>query len=462
MIAILNKLYQPWARWITPRAVERAEAFQERAIRVMVAVLMVGTLLSLFSTLTVYRDRPEFGSYMAAISLVLGLLWLAGYFVHNRRVRAAGLLLVITLLLGAISVTMIDTYAGVLVAPTYMIVLMLAAVVLARFFIAPLAFISIVSYMVIAFYQEGTEPITMLDGTLVDAFGMSVNTGFFLVVEAMLLIVLRGEFDRRLGMMSESISQAEAAREEADRAAEIKSQFLASMSHELRTPMNAIIGYVDLMLTGMLGDFSDKQKSTLGHIKLNAQRLLEMINDTLDMSRIEAGRVSLNISQIVPREVVTNTVESMASLIQKKGLALHMIINEDTPNQAVGDVNKLQQVIINLVGNAIKFTSTGSVTVKVGEARPEWWYVEVIDTGIGIPRDAQENIFDKFYQVDSSNSRSFEGTGLGLAITKRLVEYMNGIISVNSIPGEGSTFRIEFPTQIQEATAESEPVAEIA
>ncbi len=238
---------------------------------------------------------------------------------------------------------------------------------------------------------------------------------------------------------------AEEAQQEADAANRAKSQFLANMSHELRTPLNAIIGYTEIMLAGMAGSFTEKQSELHKFVQANAKRLLALINDVLDLAKIESGTVEVMVTLTSPRKTVTDLLNNMQSLAQKKGIELKAEFSDDMPEAILTDVGKVQQILTNLIGNAVKFTTEGGVTVKVGAEGPAHWKFSIIDTGRGMPPDAINYIFETFRQVDASDARDQKGTGLGLAITKRLVDRLGGKIDVTTELGKGSTFAVTLP-----------------
>jgi len=226
-------------------------------------------------------------------------------------------------------------------------------------------------------------------------------------------------------------------------ASRAKSEFLANMSHELRTPLNAILGFTELILDELYGEVPAALREPLTDIQTNGRHLLRLINDVLDLSKIEAGRLELAGGEYSVQEIVVVVHASLRSLAREKGLAFTATVSPDIP-LAQGDGTRITQCLMNLAGNALKFTRRGRVDMDV-RLDGEWLVYRVADTGIGIPKDEVENVFAEFRQVDAAITREYGGTGLGLSITKRLVEMHGGRIWVESELGKGSTFFFTVP-----------------
>jgi PAS domain S-box-containing protein len=225
----------------------------------------------------------------------------------------------------------------------------------------------------------------------------------------------------------------------------MKSAFVSMVSHDLRTPLSAIIGYADMLRESVYGPLSRKQLDAMERIAANAQRQLSMINNILDQTRIEAGKLTLHIAPFDPRKLLADTESVMGVLTRSKGLEIRYQIDADVPAQLPGDQQRLHQIIVNLVNNAIKFTEQGSVTVRIYRPDPQHWALDVTDTGPGIPPEAQSYIFEPFRQVDGSITREHTGVGLGLSIVKQLTTLMGGQVELTSQVGHGSTFTIVLP-----------------
>ena len=261
------------------------------------------------------------------------------------------------------------------------------------------------------------------------------------------LEALAGEFNLMAARLEESYSDLErkvATRtRELELASQHKSQFLANMSHELRTPLNAVLGYAELLLDNAYGEVPAEARDVLGRMEANGRHLLGLINDVLDLSKIEAGQLTLNLDAYAVPGIINAVVASTEALARGKGLELRARIADGMP-EGHGDERRLTQVLYNLVGNAIKFTDQGFVEITAG-ASGDRFEIAIRDSGPGIAAMDQERIFGEFQQVDHSTTRKKGGTGLGLAISKRIVEMHGGTISVESALGAGAIFRVSLP-----------------
>ncbi len=276
------------------------------------------------------------------------------------------------------------------------------------------------------------------------------------------------EVARRTAMLRERTSLLEQANRDLKELDRLKSAFLANMSHELRTPMNSIIGYTDLLLDGIDGEINEEQEKDLRKVADNARHLLQLINDILDMSKIESGRMELALEYVDIVELVGTVVASLEPALEEKGLALVHDFAPDLPPVYI-DRDKIRQVLVNLLSNAVKFTDQGTITIHVhpsdiGAEAGATRFLEVCveDTGIGIRREDMKKLFDKFSQIDVSTIRQYEGTGLGLSIARGLVVLHKGVIWAESEFGRGTRMYFTLPVDEKVFARSARPTLELA
>jgi signal transduction histidine kinase len=321
-------------------------------------------------------------------------------------------------------------------------------------FVAGLSVLSVV-YLVGLFttgWQAATQTTLLtIVLSLAVAFLFQLLLAFQAFRQARELIQRRRQIEEqsaKIGEQNEALEHAMRRAEDARRAMEAanlaKSRFLANMSHELRTPLNAIIGYTELILDATYGEVPERVRGTLQRVERSGRHLLGLINEVLDLSKIEAGQLKLNIAPFTLPDTVNAAVTSLESLAREKGLKLAVATPSGLP-QAIGDERRITQVVVNLVGNAIKFTDAGEVDVCV-TLDAERFAITVRDTGPGVAPEHRARIFEEFQQADTSTTRPKGGSGLGLAIAKRIVELHGGTLALlQSEVGRGSTFGFTIP-----------------
>jgi PAS domain S-box-containing protein len=231
------------------------------------------------------------------------------------------------------------------------------------------------------------------------------------------------------------------ARDQAVEANRLKGRLLANVSHELRTPLNAVIGYTEMLEENN----HPEQQAWLHRIAYNARQMVFFVNDLLDQAALESGQFKLHNVEFSPAELIENTRSLLGVLAEQKGLEITYVIDPFLPGKIVGDIKRLQQILVNLVNNATKFTDQGGVSVRIYGCDGDFWALEVSDTGLGIPPEAQAYVFEAFRQVDTSSTRKNRGAGLGLSIVQQLTTLMGGHVKLDSQVGHGSTFTIVVP-----------------
>jgi PAS domain S-box-containing protein len=259
--------------------------------------------------------------------------------------------------------------------------------------------------------------------------------------------------------LEERNRQLEWQSRELERAYRLKSQFLASMSHELRTPINALLGYTSLMRDQIYGELNQRQDEALTRMYTASQHLLELVNDILDLAKIEAGKMPVHVEPVNVAQVIRELSHTLEPMVRRKEIEYRLTIDDDLPVLET-DQTKVKQIVLNLLSNAVKFTHRGHIAVHARHATPpdgeDGIVIEVADTGIGIRSEDVSKIFEDFRQVDQSSTREYGGTGLGLSITKKLLHLLGGTVRVHSAPGEGSVFTIWLPRRSDEIVLDEE------
>ncbi|NDJ53287.1 MAG: hypothetical protein GYB68_09420 [Chloroflexi bacterium] len=305
-------------------------------------------------------------------------------------------------------------------------------------------------------------PTTVTIETAISDYGVFqvLLTGLGVMISTITTVNLRRIQDQAVSLqaanqaLTQQNRELDLAKREADEANRLKSEFLSTMSHELRTPLNAILGFSEIMKLGMGVKLEPVSYGMIERVHSNAEHLLELINDILDLSKIESGRFEIETAPFDVRALV-KAIESQVSGLLAEKVEFQVDVHGDLPRYMMGDMKAIHRVITNLLSNAFKFTSQGHVALTLRPVKDEMkWQIQVQDTGIGIPPDALTYIFEAFRQADGSTTRKYQGTGLGLAITQTLVREMGGTINVKSELGRGSTFTIVLPMDIRQAEKE--------
>jgi two-component system, sensor histidine kinase len=235
------------------------------------------------------------------------------------------------------------------------------------------------------------------------------------------------------------------ARDQAEEASRFKTELIGRVSHELRTPLHAILGYTDMLQSDLYGDLNEQQRLTTGRIFTNTQKLITDINGLLDQAQIESGRLYIRTEPFHPVDLLNHVENILELMVSEKNLRLETHLDPALPEVIIGDLSRLQDILTNLAQNAVKFTEQGVITVEAVREGENNWKIQVRDTGIGIAKDIQLTVFEPFKQVDGTITRKYGGVGLGLALVRQLVDYMEGEITVESEPGQGSTFTVCLP-----------------
>jgi len=283
---------------------------------------------------------------------------------------------------------------------------------------------------------------------IIGRYQNGVVRGFIKAREQMILEEqerIRGALQVAIGRYTVEIKEVQEIAQKANEANQFKSQFIARISHELRTPLGALLGLAEMLQQSVYGDLTPPQHDIVQRIIDNAQQLKQVFTELLDQSQIEAGQLRLRERVFSPHQLAKKVNSNYIAMALEKGLSMWLEVAPELPQALVGDDARIEQILSNLVVNAIKFTKKGGVTIRVFKADPSHWSMQVKDTGIGIAAENQAQIFEPFRQADADTSRRYGGVGLGLAIAQQLVHVMQGSIHVESKPGQGSTFTVYLP-----------------
>jgi len=419
------------------------------------ALVTAGVVAVAYGGVLVFRYSIQFLLLFLAALLLIAVCLVARALARRGYLNPAIYLLLMVMLL-VMSGASLMLEGIVLIAATFYVAVVVMAGILIDFRASfAIAALSGVLYVTIAILSRRPFIAALALGENASiALTSFISTLTFLFVAYLGWLTTR-DLRRALRDATYDLVKANEKLQEANR---LKTHFLARVSHELRTPLNAIIGYTDMNLAGFYGELNATQRDGLERVKRNSHQLLALINDVLDLSRIEAGRLELQEGVFSPKALVHSVVTTMEPRAQEKGLALDYQVASGLPPALLGDEVRLNQVLLNLVDNAVKFTSQGSIHVAAQTGVAGTWTLEVRDTGRGISEREVAHIFEEFRQGEGIYGQESGGAGLGLAIARRLVEAMGGTISVQSRLGAGSTLTVTLPmnqaSQSMEATTQ--------
>jgi signal transduction histidine kinase len=284
--------------------------------------------------------------------------------------------------------------------------------------------------------------------SVIDQYENNVAQGYIQAREKVILAEqerIRGALQIAVGRYTVEIKQVQNIANKANEANEFKSQFIARMSHELRTPLGALLGLAEMLQQNVYGVLSPQQQDIVQRIIDNSQTLKQVFTELLDQSQIESGQLRLKERTFSPQALAKRVHSNYLAMALQKELSMRLEVGPELPETLIGDEARIEQILSNLVVNAIKFTKKGGITIRVFKGDPSRWTIQVKDTGIGIASEHQDQIFKPFHQADEVTSRKYGGVGLGLAIAQQLVQAMKGSIHVESKPGQGSTFTVYLP-----------------
>lgn len=427
---------------------------QSRLISILCLSGLTGGLLGFtISHYGLMPDRSLLENPTIGISLTCDALVLTAYFL-GRRARTLGFapILLVAVVVGG-------TLASIIKDPSdynTLVIYIVVAQVFASLLLSPIGtrVTLVATFMGLALLPLAAPRISVLSTLHV------LGTIFVVSIMIAIGVTVRRRDQRTIEQQALQLSEAKAQAESANK---LKSVFLGMISHELRTPLNNIMGYSDQMLMGLTGELSAGALEAAERIHRNSQNLHRMINDLLMLSRLDSGSLAIIQRPFVLADLLAEVDRTFREMAEGKGLTFSTTIDSSLPAVTTGDHQRIEQIVFNLVSNAIKFTDRGEVGVRLRRISSGEWSAQVRDTGIGIPADAASQIFDRFYQLDSTSRRSYGGAGLGLAIARELAILMGGSITVESALGAGSTFTMTLPLTMDESaiqTGEATPATQ--
>lgn len=301
-------------------------------------------------------------------------------------------------------------------------------------------------------HSAGSDIAQVLD--VLGSYQNGVVQGFIKTREQVILEEqerIRGALQIALSRYTVEIKEVQEIAKKANEANEFKTQFIARMSHELRTPLGALLGLAEMLQQNVYGTLSAPQNDIVQRIISNAEGLKQVFSELLDQSQMESGNLRLKEKPFSPETMVRRVNGNYLAMALQKGLSMRVEVNPGLPETLIGDETRIEQILSNLVVNAIKFTKKGGITIRMFRDSDSHWAMQVKDTGIGIDPENQQQIFEPFRQADENTSRRYGGVGLGLAIVQQLVEVMKGSVRLESKPGQGSTFTVYLPIRESEA-----------
>ncbi len=466
-----------WFRaWLQPRSTGPVERFWETIARVVIPTVLVVMIIDLPLNRIAFSqsegDQTPYWYWEAMVAVCIGIVMAAAVLLNKGRLKLATQILSMFFFAAGLGVVWLKGPQAQITLPVLMVAILMSAMIAParRMFVYNTLALSILVAILVAIQMEQArasgQPVQ-------DSYvGVMFSILICFLIEFLILYLFHWQFEQHIiaAVEARKVAEekaaeaqnakkaAEAAAADAEKANRLKSEFLANMSHELRTPLNPIMGFATMAC--MSGIQEEQRKTFLEKISSNAQRLLGLVNDILDTSKIEAGRLEIASAPFQPGILVKEVTGQNEILFTQKGLKLSVNVDPQLPTTLIGDKARVAQIITNLLSNAAKFTEQGEVVVTTGRTGDgQHWHISVRDTGIGIPPHARDLIFEHFRQVDGSGTRKYGGAGLGLSICQNLARLMGGTITVQSEvepDHHGSTFVVTLPI------VQPQPVAQAA